>query len=749
MTEHKRTAWEALLRALRLLALAGKTLLRGFGWTFVVLVVLVTGLALYAHKALSPEKARLILIAQLQAVLNREVTIERVILTPRGIKIRGLRVRGRMVGSDDLLACDTALATIKLKALLERRVELDAVRLESPRISIVRDEAGVWAISDLFTSTAAARRSALPFDLAAAETRIENGVLRVDDRLRLRKISFEGLTARVDDFALARPFPASVSFTNSVSFGTRTVTAAVSAEGVLDLMGLNWSSATARADALRVTVDGTELSGEAEVRSFLRPRIAFGVGVPALGPAEWRRHFGREWPLSLPAGRVSGAVFVPESSRVEVERLEARAAGGRFVAEGSMLLAVSTPSLRASVRVEDIDLAQAGAWTPSWARRELKGRLTGRLSVAGWPGRLQAEGGELALKGFGGKFTRCRVDGLDGYGWAADEFAVARATVSAGRVSAFENVFDALSGSASLRKQNLDLERLSVRWGDSTLKLKGRVERISDPKEVVLAGNLDRLVWEDGQRLVNSFIASVSTHSAVPGNLERTWVRVFKYAIPRRFPDTVGRVQIGEVKQANFWCKNVDLLWSLRGVTPALDAVSGEARLRLGSGRVADIPAVQDSHKILRIIFLPFIFMHKMNSLAVLSAATAYPKTLDFMAIEGEYAVSRGVAATRYFHVDSGQLIAYAEGDADFGREKVDMNILTRLTGYRGAGLPEWWTDEQGRVAIGFRVKGSLASPELEPRFTKIGSDEIESKVQEGRARAKKRFEALEKLKTL
>ncbi|MDX6769007.1 MAG: AsmA-like C-terminal region-containing protein [Elusimicrobiota bacterium] len=747
MSEHRRTALEALRRALRLLALAGRTLLRGFGWTFVVLVALAAGLGLYAQRFLSPEKARVIIIEQLQGLLNREVQLERVVLAPRGIKLRGLRVRSRLTGAEDLLVCDTLLATIKLKPLLQRRVELDTLRLESPRISMIRTETGEWAIADLFTSTAAARRSALPFDLAAVETRVENGVLRVDDRLRKRKVVLDGLTARVDDFALAKPFPVSASFATTVTFGTRTVTARAEADGSLDLAGLNWSSATARADAFSAVVDGTSFSGEVEAKGFVGPLVTFEASVPAFGPEQWKRHFDRAWPLSLPAGRVAGVLRVPALGRVEVERLETRVAGGRVVAEGSVLF-VSTPTLRASVRVEDLDLAQAGTWSPSWAKRSLMGRLTGRVSLAGWPGRLQAEGGEVALKGFGGVFTRHRVDGLDGYGWAADEFAVAHATVSAGRLSSFDNVFDELSGSASLRKQNLVLERLRTKWGGSTLNLKARVERVSDPKEVAVSGTLDKLAWDDAQRFVTAFRASLSTRPAVP-EADRTWVRVFKYAIPKRFPDTVGHVRIGEVHQANFWCKDVDLLWTLRGVTPDLHGVNGEARLRLGTGRVADIPAVQDAHKFLKVIFLPFIFMHKMNNLAVLSAATAYPKTLDFRAIEGEYAVSRGVASTRYFTVDSGQLVAYAEGDADFGREKVDMNILTRLTGYRGAGLPEWWTDEQGRVAIGFRVKNDLNSPELEPRFSKIGSDEIEKKVSEGRARAKKRFEALEKLKTL
>src|SRR5206468_11550988 len=101
----------------------------------------------------------------------------------------------------------------------------------------------------------------------------------------------------------------------------------------------------------------------------------------------------------------------------------------------------------------------------------------------------------------------------------------------------------------------------------------------------------------------------------------------------------------------------------------------GDIRVGFGPGRVEDISAVQSSHKFLKIVFLPYIYMHKMNSLSVLSAATAYPKTLDFNRIEGQYGVSRGVVTTRFSQVDSPQLIAYADGTADFGRESVDMNI--------------------------------------------------------------------------
>ncbi|OGR87562.1 MAG: hypothetical protein A3J74_01120 [Elusimicrobia bacterium RIFCSPHIGHO2_02_FULL_57_9] len=258
--------------------------------------------------------------------------------------------------------------------------------------------------------------------------------------------------------------------------------------------------------------------------------------------------------------------------------------------------------------------------------------------------------------------------------------------------------------------------------------------------------------WENAQQLVESAITAVSAaQPATPAkrpSKPRLWVHTFKYAIPKRFPDTVGHIRIGSVSHKNFSFKDVNALWDVREITPTLTKATGDVRLGFGPGRIEDIQAVQASHKFLKIVFLPYIYMHKMNSLSVLSAGTAYPKTLDFTRIEGRYGIQKGVATTEFFHVDGPQLVAYADGTADFGSEKVDMNILTRLTGYR-APLPEWWVDEIGRPAIGFRVMGSLNYPDIEPRLRKMAEGEIEKALEAARVRAKARFEAIEKLQTL
>lgn len=741
MTEHK--------GALHLLFGAFRTVLRGFGLSFIVLVLIIAGLAAYAHHKFGPEEARVIAITQLQALLHRDVSIERMVLSPRGLKFKGVRVRRANGAEGDLLVCDTALVTVKLRPLLRRRLEFDAVRLESPQIFLTRESDGSWDIADLFTATKTARGGALPLAFASAETIISDGVLKIDDRKRGRKISVEKLSLRADGFDQDKPFPLALSFVNAVSFGTRTLTTSVSAEGSMDLAGLRWSSATARADRFTAEADGVVIEGKGSVAGFLHPIFEVEAAVPALGPERWPRWIGRDLRLSLPATKWRARVNWSSIPIWDVERLSIETPAGTAIASGVFDVSADTASLRAQFATKDAVLDKSTSWHPSWAARKPHGKATVSGTVSGKLGALQIKDAVIILRGFEASWGDRRVEGVDLDMFVTDEFASVKASVTKGKVIAFNDTFDELAIALSVVKQTLTVENLALRWGESHLRLRGRVDRLSAPKEVLISGNLDKVVWEDAQRLVASIATSVSTRTISAEERERRpWVSTFKYVIPRGFPDTAGHLRVSEVKQANFWCKDLDLLWSIHGVTPALDNVGGEARVRFGPGRVADIPAVQDSHKLLRVIFLPFIYMHKMNKFSIFSTATAYPKTLDFSKIESEYGLTKGVATTRYFHVASPQLAAFAEGTADFGHEQVDMTVLTRLSKYDGV-LPEWWVDEAGRPSIGFRVKGDLNKPELEPRFKKIPVDEIERKLDEGRASGKKRFEAIEKLQTL
>jgi AsmA-like C-terminal region len=738
--------------ALRLL---GKTLygiLRGIGWIFLIAVVLAAGLGTYAYRRFSPEDAKRLADEQLTALLHREVTIDSLVLSPHGLKILGLRVRRARTDTEgDFLTCDSALMTFKLKPLLQRHLDLDSVVLQSPQISVSRDEEGAWSVADVFGSTAAARPSLLPVTFAAASTVIEDGVVRVDDRLRARHLLLRKVSLRVDAFNIDKPFPVELSFTSSDTVAGRSLTALASASGRVDLAGLRWSSATAVADRFRLESDGLVVTGRAKVSGFASPAIEAVMDAPPAGPNVWRALLGREENVTIPPTHWTVKAELPAAGMVDVQKLVVDTPAGSLSATGLFDLGDGSPNLSVELTARDADLAKIASWAPALAERSLTGKATLRAAITGWPGRLQARDADLALRGFGLKWDERRVDGADIDLAATEDFSKVKATATQGRVFAVGNTFDEIAGALTLDKQNVTIERLAMRWGGSRVKLRARLLRrvAPAPNEIELSGSVDKIDWDAGARLWADIRAAISTRTATAAAADddKPWLRTFKYSIPHGFPDTTGRVRIGEVSHPNFFCRDVEFLWSIRGVTPDLDKINGEARLTLGAGRVNDIPAVQDSNKFLKVVFLPFIFMHKMNKLSVFSTATAYPKSLDFRRIDGEYGASRGVATTRYFHVDSDQLVAYAQGTADFGRERVDMNILTRLGSYYGT-LPEWWVDEKGRPAIGFRVKGDINSPELEPRFKKIEENEIERDVEAGRAGAKKRFESLEKLQT-
>jgi len=104
----------------------GRTLkgaLRVLSLLFVILVLAAGAAAYYVSQRFSPEDARRLAAEQMTALLHREVVINRLVLSPHGIKMLGLRVR-RGGSEPDFVACDSALVTIRLRPLFDRRLEI-------------------------------------------------------------------------------------------------------------------------------------------------------------------------------------------------------------------------------------------------------------------------------------------------------------------------------------------------------------------------------------------------------------------------------------------------------------------------------------------------------------------------------------------------------------------------------------------------------------------------------------------------
>ncbi|MDE2313507.1 MAG: AsmA family protein [Elusimicrobia bacterium] len=725
-------------------------LVNGLGVIFLALLLLLAAAAYIVLPRLAgSSRIKTVMVQQLEDALHRPVSIGQVVLAPQGIKISAVEIANKTPGEGDLLDGESAIVTIKILPLLRRRLEIKTVRIFRPVIRLVREKDGRWSFSDIIHSTEPARSPAAPFfsmpvSLYAGKTVIQNGAVIIDDRYRGRVITVSGLDMTIRSPDARLPFPFSASFANSFQFKRSKVTALCALSGTVSLDGLNLSSATATANEASVSVGGAIFSGRLALRDFLHPTIQGHFLAPALSQSWLSAQTGRSAAFPWPQSRWSFVLEFPSARRMIVSDLDMAAQAFSAHASGTVDFSSAPFSLQARVQVSSAPLQNFSFLAPGLARDDVRGKLAADAELSGPWTSLRADRADVRLEDFSAHVKPFTIAAGLLTASASGNFSKFSLSADQGSLRALGHSLTDASLQANLARGRLAIRRLSCDWEGTRVIASGDIANVARPERIYLRAWFGPLRWSHARQLTVDVAAYLSQlrrerSRAAPPSPERHWVAFFKYHIPKRFPATSGRITVSEVKDKDFWFKNASLVWSLRGVTPRLNTASGEVRLGLGPGHFDNLQSILESSKFMKVAFLPYVYMHKMNSFSVLSTAAAYPDTFDFNRIGGQYSVHDGLVRTRFFHVDSPQLAAFAQGEADFAKETVNMEVLTRLSHY-DAPLPEWWVDELGRPAIGFWVKGSLDHPTIEPRLQKMGAHEIEQALAKAEARARERL---------
>ncbi len=117
-----------------------------------VLIVALVTLVVLARVFITPERVKLALTPLASEALHREVQIGEVELSPlSGIALKNLRVISRQ-SNQPFISAEKVVLRYQLLPLLSRKVVIDEVRLESPRIRVARLSNGSWDIADLLGS---------------------------------------------------------------------------------------------------------------------------------------------------------------------------------------------------------------------------------------------------------------------------------------------------------------------------------------------------------------------------------------------------------------------------------------------------------------------------------------------------------------------------------------------------------------------------------------------------------------------
>lgn len=730
----KKPRWlRALLFPLRVAALLA-----------LVALLVVAGSAAFLRFMLTREELAAVISSQLQDALQRPVQMADVnVMLLQGIRIRGLRVlEAPGFPGPDFLTSEIAVAKYRWKALLQRRLEFSEVRLVSPRIQLVRRQDGAWNIEGLLRARAEEPKKTLvlPVGLAADVVSIENAQLSVRDLARQRLVAVRNFDLEVSDFSSSDAFPFKLAFETTASLGGKPIELKAAGAGRISLAGFAWKDAWFEFERLRVSADGDSLSASGRVTGFGAPVADVRLKLPRITSET----LGRYWPapsgIALPPMLARLRFALPKPELLRLDSVDLAAEPLRLRASGQVSLGAGGGAYRLNVSAPSSSLERVAALWTALSARKVAGTGDCSFTVVGKLGlddRPVIERLGLHLKGFGAILsTSAAVSGADVTINGSKNLDELELHAPRGRLIAYGNAFSDINLGLRLAEGDLDVERLDFTWSVSHVKLKGRIRNFNAPKGVDVEGSVDKLVLQEAIAATAAIVQQIKAAKgqAVVPESERKWSQVFKYAIPKSFPATNGSVRIAELVQPNFNTFNVDLKWGLRGISTGLDNVSGWVRTGFGPGRVSNIPELENAHKLLKIIFLPFVFMQKMNNAARFSVETLYPKTLDFNRIYGQYALMAGVVDITPFHVDSGQLVACAQGKVDFPREQVALKVFTRLTS-PSVSLPQYLTDEKGRASIQFFVKDDLNKPNAELDVHKMSATAIEDCIQEGTTR--------------
>lgn len=723
---------------------------RGLGLFLLFLLLSIGVGSVILQLMLTPDTLQAVLTGQLQEALRRPVQMDdlRVVLF-QGIKVRGLRVlEGPEFPTRQLLTADIAVVKFRLLPLLWRQVVLSEAKLVHPRISVFRRQDGQWNISDIFASTGAIP-SASPYPLAVA-LRVENfelekGVLTYEDLRAKQEHVLEGLNLAVEGFHPYRPFSVRLGFGHRMNLRGKIYEGSCRLSAFLQLADFEWAQAGARIEELRFQTPEGPVSISGLLTGFNPPRGRIELALPPLKSEQIIRYAPFPDGVDLPAMRVALAGKAQPGTSLELEEVSVLLPGASIRGKGvASFQEPKTWRLFLSGAGDQVERL-AGLWRPLKGLG-LQGNLQWSVIASGRGEEWSLGRTRLRVRKFRVNLEKTKLAAADIHLVGSKGFEEGTLRVAGGRGTLYGEPVESVQIEARASGGDLALERFTANWAGGTLALSGKVRRFKSPARIELEGSMDRLRLQSVLDLTahlgpdNAFGTGLSSgdvpeggswgEGSDPGQV-KGWVAAFKRMIPEQFPSTVGKFRVGQLQHPNFTASNVGLDWNLRGVDPGLARLGGNLRIDLGGGRITDIPSLQSQNKVLRVIFLPFVFMQRLNNMGVLSLATAYPENLVYDRIHGEYDFLRGVVHVRSFFVQSEPLLAAADGWVDFVREKIDLHILTRLNRGREA-LPEMLVDIKGRPSIAFRVEDDLKKPTVRLDYKKMEPDAIEKAIEQG-----------------
>lgn len=690
----------------------------------VIAIVLGAGV-IVLKKMFPPERIKAMITEQAAKHLHREVKIGAVdIGIFSGISISDFAIsEAHTFKEGTFVSSEKFVLKFMLLPLLSKKVMIQEITLEKPRIQVIQFADGkTFNFSDL-TSTAAAKPAAeekkgteegAPIELTISKANIVDGIVTFTDRgPQKNKISLNPINLSVTATGLDKPMSVTASVKVDGVWTGKKINASLNTKSVVETPAerVDIESLTLKTDAAEVEAKG-KVSAYSTVPQMdlnltlknvdfkklsqwvsLPPELQISESPEASAHIKGTQdNLEAEVMMNLTPTSISYSdVFnkkpkteftidlktkVVKQNDVRLDRLMIKLAGIEANLAGDIAKATSPdPVLNLKLNVPVFDLNKVAEIS----------NVAQPYSPSGKVGVDAAIRGTSKVPKLAGAVT------LDNLGAKVDAYTV-------------QNV----NGKVNLTDDSAELPRLAGQIAakdkaPADFKITASVKNFKAP-DIYLDADFKTL--DLGMFLNDSKGAEKGKPQPAPsGSGSKPGAK----SPPPPEMKVTGKINIDKVVYTKFDGSNVKADWRLTGVTPTLEKLNGLVNVNVGQGKIHNIPLLAALAPVLR-----------MDP----SGGMVYTR------MGGKFAIAQGTARTDDFQVNSPNADIYAKGSVNLPQSVPDMTITAKLPkDALGGTLGDFTNDADGRATFVFKLKGDW-KPSLDTSMAqKRATEEIKKKA--------------------
>lgn len=223
------------------------------------------------------------------------------------------------------------------------------------------------------------------------------------------------------------------------------------------------------------------------------------------------------------------------------------------------------------------------------------------------------------------------------------------------------------TGTASFDPDRIDVPNLRGKVADGKMEMDLTVKDYAKSPSIELEATLDR--FDLGKYLDAKAEVAKERDAAVAASQERAGKEAPPPEKPTPFA-TRGHLNVATLVHPHATVNDVKLGWDLRGITPDLRGLDGDAKVHVGAGRIVKLgDAVLP--KSVKVLLYPVLIVQKIRG--------ADLNDINVNQIVGDYGFKDGLMTLRESGLDADALHVTETGTIDLPAEKLDLLVTTQF----------------------------------------------------------------------